>query len=102
MTQVCELATHHFYKMNATELTHLWILNDIGMYTDCKSIAVSSSNEWEAADRIKNYLIECIDEYRPYKGHAHGFVCDILSYFPHEIDYKELVELAKAMRANEA
>ena len=83
--------------MNATDIARLWILNDYGIYQDCKNIACTSSDEWEAADRIKNYLIECIDEYRPTRGHAHGLVCDILSLFPHDIDYHELVRLAKDM-----
>lgn len=87
--------------MTATDIARIWILNDYRLYHDIKDIAMKATNEFEAAHLIKDYLTECIDRHRPSRGHAWGLVCDILSLFPHEIDHKELVQLAKDMRANE-
>jgi hypothetical protein len=88
--------------MNATELTRLYILNEYDIYQDCKQIARSASNKYEAADLIIDYITEVIDEYRPAKGHGWGLVCDILSRFPQEIDFHELAQLADELRNDEA
>lgn len=87
--------------MNATELARIWMLGDERMHEDVRSIAMSSRDSYEAAARIRNYLTECIDEYRPTEGHAHGLVCDILALFPHEVDLGELISMAEQFRANE-